>query len=123
MRSISSSTGLRPSLVAKPCYSVVKNMGPGGVRKSLRKMVACQQIGVSCSSSGIWPEPILLLFHVFCRPHFSCLKLRKRRRETLEEDEEMDEGEFQKLKDKSDKDLMPEDMALPEDDTGTMGGW
>jgi hypothetical protein len=51
------------------------------------------------------------------------LKLRKRRRETLEEDEEMDEGEFQKLKDKSDKDLMPEDMALPEDDTGTMGGW
>ena len=41
----------------------------------------------------------------------------------MEEDEELDEDDFKKLKDESDQDLMPKDMDLPEDNTGTMGGW
>lgn len=43
---------------------------------------------------------------------------RKRKRQILEEDESMDEDEFAKLK-KEDESMMPFDMLLPEDNTGT----
>ena len=43
---------------------------------------------------------------------------RKRRRQTLEEDESMDEEEFGRLKSEADQNLMPDDFVLPEDLTG-----
>lgn len=43
---------------------------------------------------------------------------RKRKRQILEEDESMDEDDFAKLK-QEDKSMMPFDMLLPEDSTGT----
>ena len=43
--------------------------------------------------------------------------LRKRKRETLEEDEELNEEDYQEAK-KKDSSPMPEMLALPEDDTG-----
>ena len=47
-----------------------------------------------------------------------CDTVRKRRRQTLEEDESMDEEEFGRLKSEADKDMMPDDFVLPEDLTG-----
>ena len=48
-------------------------------------------------------------------------KPRKRRRETIEDDDSMSEGEAGKLKKEFDDHVMPEDFDLPEDTTGAMG--
>lgn len=45
---------------------------------------------------------------------------RKRKRETLEEDESMDEEDFSTLKSEVDKQTLPYDFDLPEDLTGTV---
>lgn len=45
--------------------------------------------------------------------------LRKKKRQTLEEEESMDEKDFARLKDEAEKDAMPNIFELPEDTTGT----
>lgn len=45
--------------------------------------------------------------------------LRKKKRQTLEEEESMDDQDFAKLKDEAEKDAMPTPFDLPEDTVGT----
>ena len=45
-------------------------------------------------------------------------KLRKRKREVLEDDEDLSEDEMNKAKSAFDGDLLPSDWQLPEDTTG-----
>ena len=53
-----------------------------------------------------------------CNFCFETSTLRKRKREVLEDEEELDDEAYAKEKAKADKDPLPNLAELPEDDTG-----
>ena len=63
-----------------------------------------------------------ILLHVQNQPFKSRPKIRKKRREVLEYEEEMDEDTFEGQMASSLADPMPAGFEIPEDTTGTGGG-